>query len=73
MTTQQYILLAHMPKDTDLPEFKLGEVGSCEWHIYSEKELPWAMKKKAYYETLFRNVQLRSCSDILETAEVASV
>ena len=68
MTTQEYILVAHLPKDTDLPEFKRGEVGSCEWHIYTESELPRALAKKAYYETLFSDVQLRSCSGILEMA-----
>lgn len=66
MTTQHYILLAHLPKDTDLPEFKKGEVGTCEWHIYTEKELPRAKAKMSYYGTLFHSVQLRSCSDILE-------
>ena len=73
MTTNYYILLAHLPKDTGMPEFKKGEVGACEWHIYTERELPRAKAKMAYYETLFSNVQLRSCSDVLEMASQIAV
>lgn len=68
-----YILLAHLPKDTGLPEFKTGEVGACEWHVYGENEMPRALAKKEYYERLFSSVQLRSCSDILDVSNLASV
>lgn len=70
--TNHYILLAHLPKDTDLPEFKLGEVSACEWHIYDEKELPRAKAKMTYYQTIFKNVQLRSCSNIITSYQLVS-
>ena len=70
MTTKYYILLAHLPADTGKPEFKTGELSACEWHIYSEKELTRALDKFAYYKTVFKNVQLRECSDIIEEAFV---
>lgn len=69
--TKQYILLAHLPKDANFTPSEL--LGSVEWHIYTESEIPRMMVKKAYYETIFHSVDVRECSEILSGMDLDSL
>lgn len=62
ITQKYFILLAHLPKDTGHPDFKTGELLPCEWHIYSESELPRAESVLARYRDVYHSVQFREIS-----------
>jgi len=61
---KRYILLAHLPINDDLGEFRaIHDLLPCEWRIYSESEVPRLLRDEERWRKLFREVQIREVSD----------
>ncbi len=66
-----YVLMAHLPINKDLREFTaVHRLFPCEWRIYTESELPRLLRDEERWRVLYREVQVREVSDILNAEQI---
>lgn len=69
-----YVLMAHLPINKDLKEFvAVHGLFPCEWRIYSESELPRLLRDEERWRVLYREVQVREVSDVLNAEQVQAL
>lgn len=68
---KQYVLMAHLPINKDIGEFiAVHRLYPCEWRVYSESEVPRLLRDEERWRKLYREVQVRECSEVFSDGQI---